>query len=53
VSRPGATARFGGEEKARAVAPALENARWQRVYDLAEARGYPAAVVDRALRLLR
>jgi hypothetical protein len=49
--------RFGGEERARMVARAIENAhrdfRWQRVYDLAEARGYPPAVVERAVRLLR
>jgi hypothetical protein len=29
------------------------NSWHQRFYDLAEARGYPPPVVDRALRLLR
>jgi len=55
--RAGSIARFSGEEKAQLVAQALENARrnhqHQPVCDLAEARRYPPAVVDRALRLLR
>jgi hypothetical protein len=53
----GAIAQLGPEEKARRIANTLANARrdsWhQRVCDLAKARRYPLAVVDRALRLLR
>ena len=55
--RAGSVARFSAEERARLIAQALEGARrsfrWQRVYDLATARRYPPAVVERAVRLLR
>jgi hypothetical protein len=53
----GSIRRFGGDERARLIAQATNNAlrsfRWQRVYDLAEARGYRPAVVERAVQLLR
>ena len=52
-----AIASLGPEEKKQRVAYELERARrafwWQRMVDLADARGYPLAVVDRATRLLR
>ena len=50
-------AELGPAEKKQRVAYELERARrafwWQRMVDLADARGYPLAVVDRATRLLR
>ena len=53
----GVVAMLSGEEKRRRIAQELANARrsfwWQRVYDLAEARSFPAAVIERAVRLLR
>jgi hypothetical protein len=49
-------ANLGPAEKRRRVTYELERARrafwWQRMIDLADARGYPLAVVDRAERLL-